>query len=243
MNSSIKIVALVTNHLNIVTWNANSIIPKLDEFKNFLYANKYDIVGVCETKTDESCNIRIPGYKSYIQNRDRRGGCVAIFVRENIDHSFYKLEGSKNVEFVGVRLTSNANDLYIGQVYKPPNKTLNLSDLEILFCQNNVILMSDLNCKRKEWNCVNNNNSGQILLNFCLENNINISVPYNCTNFPTVGEPSVIDFFLYKGGLNHSLPVTKIRLSSDHNLVETIVSCNYQSVARSKIYNYAKADW
>lgn len=75
------------NNLKIVTWNANSIKSKLHEFQSFLYANDYDIVGICETKTDENFKLKISGYKSYLKSRNNRGGGVAILVKQNIDHS------------------------------------------------------------------------------------------------------------------------------------------------------------
>lgn len=230
------------NSLKIVTWNANSIRQKIKEFKNFLYTNNYDVAGVCETKTDGKFKLKIPGYKSYLRSRDNRGGGVAIFVKHNIKHEVVNLELT-NVEFEGVKIFSETSKLIIGQVYKSPNKKLNLEELKILFAVNNIIVMGDLNCKRKEWMCPIDNADGSLLLDFCLKENIKISTPLQCTNFPTVGRPSVIDFFLIKSRLDHSLPVTKIGLSSDHNPVETFVTFHCVFSETPSIYDYSKADW
>lgn len=208
-----------------------------------MYTNDYDIAGVCETKTELNCTLKIPGYKTYIQSRNKRGGGVAIFVKRNIEHFEFKLNVSGEIEFVGIKILSNAQNLVIGQVYKPPNKKLCLEDLKALFTGNNLIIMGDLNCKRTEWHCFDNNKNGDILLDFCLENNVTIAAPPNFTNFPTIGRPSVIDLFLLKGGMNYTVPTTKARLSSDHNPVEIFVKFNHNVIKNSIIFNYERANW
>lgn len=230
------------SNLRIVTWNANSIKAKLKEFKHFLYVNNYDVAGICETKTDVKYKLKIPGYKVYLRSRNNRGGGVAILVKQNIEHDYFELK-LKNIEFVGVKIFSQRSNLIIGQVYKPPNKPLCNEDLNLIFCSNNILIMGDLNCKRKEWNCPTDNPSGDLLLNYCLKNKISISAPFNCTNFPTVGNPSVIDFFLLKCRLNHSLPITKSQLSSDHNPVEILVAYNCKLITNSIIFDYSMANW
>lgn len=73
--------------------------------------------------------------------------------------------------------------------------------------------MGDLNCKRKEWNCQTENQDGDVLLNFCLTQKITIAAPLNPTNYPTVGNASVIDIFLLKSSFNYCVPVNKVNLS------------------------------
>ena len=216
---------------------------KLKEFKHFLYSNKYDIAGICETKTDVNYKLKIPGYKVYLNSRNSRGGGVAIAVKSNIEHSFYKSELYGSIEFIGVRLTSSTSDLVIGQVYKPPNKVLLYEDLSKLFSENKMIIMGDLNCKRKEWNCLSDNIGGSVLLDFCLDNGVVIAAPLSSTNFPTTGAPSVLDIFLLKSNYDYNVPVSKARLSSDHNPVEMLIAFNYDSIKPTVNYDYAKADW
>ena len=187
--------------------------------------------------------MKIPGYKVYLNSRNRRGGGVAIAVKSNIEHSFYKSELYSNIEFVSVKLTSGTSDLIVGQVYKPPSKVLLHDDLNSLFTERNMIIMGDLNCKRKEWNCLSDNSSGTVLLNFCMDNNIVIAAPLSATNFPTIGTPSVLDIFLLKSKYDHNVPIAKTRLSSDHNPVELKIAFSYKSFKPLVSYDYAKADW
>lgn len=229
--------------MKIVTWNANSVVKKFKEFKNFLYKNKYDIAGICETKTKKNCKLVIPGYKVYLNSRNSRGGGVAIAIRENIKHFPFNVALNGSIEFVGVKVVSESSSLFVGQVYKPPNKPLLVQDLDSLFSINNILIMGDLNCKRKEWHCSSDNKSGETLLSYCLNNRITIASPQTATNFPTVGKASVIDFFLLKNRLEHSLPFSRCELSSDHNPVEIKIFFDYKINDCTLVYDFAKADW
>lgn len=208
-----------------------------------MYKNNYDVAGICETKTDKKFSLKLPGYKVYINSRNNYGGGVLIAIKENIAHSIHKVSLSDNIEFVGIKIPSSTSNLIIGQVYKPPNKKLLTLDLDKIFCDKNVIIMGDLNCKRKEWNCMTENQSGQELLNYCLSKKIKIAAPQNPTNFPTVGNPSVIDFYLLKCNYNSSLPITKIKLSSDHNPVEIQIFFHYKQSKTPVVYDYSRANW
>lgn len=244
MKFSVKYPALnISKKIKVVTWNANSIKDKINEFKYFLYKNNYDIAGICETKTDKKFKLKIPGYKVYLQSRDSRGGGVALIVKESIEHHFFKLKVTNNIEAVAIKMFSNRKILTIVQVYKPPNKQMLVEDLNSLFCNQNIIVMGDLNSKRQEWRCPSSNADGGILLDFCLKSNIVISTPLGFTNFPPVGRPSILDIFLLKCGLTHSLPLALNQLSSNHSPVEMVVAFDAKSLKKPKIFNYTKANW
>ena len=70
--------------VNILTWNANSIEKKFRELKIVMNENKYDIVGVCETKLDSKSNLSIPGYNVYRSDRSSRSGGVTLLVKNSI---------------------------------------------------------------------------------------------------------------------------------------------------------------
>lgn len=105
-----------------------------------------------------------------------------------------------------------------------------------------MIITDDLNRKRQECHCFDSNKSGNLLLDFCLKNNIIIANPQNSTNFPTIGRPSVIDFFLLKSEISYVIPIAKTHQSSDHNRVEITVEFNHK-IIHNVIYDYIEADW
>lgn len=216
---------------------------KLNEFKEFLYSGNYDIAGISETKTDINYKIKIPGYKVYLKSRNNQGGGVAVAVKNNIRHDLLNFFNLKNIEAIGITLNSGSKRLCVVQTYLPPNVNLSVDDLKNLFSFSNIIVMGDLNCKRKEWNCTTDNVNGKTLLDYCLSNKIVISAPLNFTNIPTRGSASVIDIFLFKSNINHSLPESLYELSSDHNPVKVSISYNYDKVFKIESYDYSKADW
>lgn len=224
-------------------WNANSIKFKLGELIQFISDKNYDIIGISETKTDGKYTLKIPGYKVYTCHRNNRGGGVALAVKTNIVHTPIYISLNGSLEHVEIQIKAKNSNIIFCQVYLPPNKKLEISALQELFKVNNTIIMGDLNCKRREWKCINNNVNGGILLDFCIKNNVNISTPMSPTNFPTIGNPSIIDMFLIKSNLNRSLPKSVSALSSDHNPVEIFFECNYDMKIVHHVFDYSKADW
>lgn len=164
-------------------------------------------------------------------------------MKQSTDHCYHKVNQSNNIEAVAIQVFAGNRKLTICQAYKPPNKSLCVDDLKLLFSNSNMVVMGDLNCKRKEWKCPSDNAAGKVLIEYCLDNNIIISSPQNFTNFPTVGRRSVLDIFLLKSNLEHSLPQTKCCLSSDHNPVEIFLDVNCKVFEKQTVYDYAKADW
>ena len=147
--------------LKIVTWNANSINSKLLEFKDFLCTNNYDIAGICETKIDNNYKSNLSNFNVYTSNRNSRGGGVAIAIKNNINHTEFKLTTNSDIEGIGIKITINSIPLYICQVYIPPNAKLNSNIFSTLFCYDNMIIMGDLNCIMCEWNCPTENLNGK----------------------------------------------------------------------------------
>ena len=103
--------------------------------------------------------------------------------------------------------------------------------------------MGDFNCGKHEWNCVTENPYGNVLFNFCMNENIQISAPQACTNFPPTGNPSIIDLFLFKSRTKHTRPISKHQLSSNHNPVDLTILLKDVNVTLLKTYDYEKADW
>ena len=64
--------------LRVVAWNANSINPKLQEFKEFLARFKVDVALISETHLKPCHRANIANYSSYRNDRlTGRGGGMA----------------------------------------------------------------------------------------------------------------------------------------------------------------------
>ena len=72
-------------HLNI-----NSVLPKIDELRIIAKEINPSIIGLTETKIDNNVNdeeIKIPGYNVERADRDRRGGGVACYIRNDLSYN------------------------------------------------------------------------------------------------------------------------------------------------------------
>ena len=79
--------------LNILQWNARSLLPKIIEFYSFCTTNHTDIACICETFFADGDKIhRHPDYllyklsRTYNANEQRSGG-FAVLIRKTIRHS------------------------------------------------------------------------------------------------------------------------------------------------------------
>lgn len=70
----------------------------------------------------EASKLRIPGYTAYQNKPQDKLPWVAIFVRNDVDHSFIDLSGhcTDNAEFVGVRVVKGNNFLTLVSSYIHP---------------------------------------------------------------------------------------------------------------------------
>ena len=67
--------------------NINSLLPKLEEDRNFLTKVKPSIFGISESKLDDSISnseIKIHGYVVIRSDRNRHGGGVACYIKKEL---------------------------------------------------------------------------------------------------------------------------------------------------------------
>lgn len=128
---------------------------------------KYDIIGIQETKTDDLDTISIPGYKVIVKNRSciskNRSGGIALIVKEAIS-PFIKVHDTKSTDLILLftipKLFNRGgeyDDLTCGIVYIPPYGTkyasedpfLEIQEQILKFCSDNsnIILFGDFNSR------------------------------------------------------------------------------------------------
>ena len=112
------------NRLIIGTLNTNFIAPKFEQLKEVI-GNHLDISTLQETKIDDSClddQFEIDGYhKPYRLDRNKHGGGVLIYVREDIPTKpLNKHKFAKNIEgiFIEINLKNQVTFLWCIQVRK-----------------------------------------------------------------------------------------------------------------------------
>ena len=114
-------------HLNI-----NSLLPKIDEVRNFIKKANPAIIGFSESKLDNTIldsEIAIEGYVLIRLDRNRHGGGIACYIKENI--SFNIINGlSDRIEgIIFDILLPKTKALMVGIFYRPPDQ---INFLELL---------------------------------------------------------------------------------------------------------------
>ena len=116
-------------HLNI-----NSILPKLDELKTIAGNTEAAIIGITESRVDSSISIsnaEIPGYCILRCDRNRNGGGLAYFVRQDL---CFNLRSTTMGDIEGMFLEillPKTKPIFVGIIYRPQNS------INFLECFNN----------------------------------------------------------------------------------------------------------
>ena len=122
--------------------------------------SNYDVIGVTETWLSESDGdeYNISGYTLYRKDRqDRRGGGVALYIRNSLDAQVLNLDKENNAESIWVRIMdTNSKGIIIGACYRPPNSdaeqnNLLYNDIRNACRKGEAILMGDFNFPHIKW--------------------------------------------------------------------------------------------
>lgn len=185
-------------------------------------------------------------YNQLIDNSSSHRG-VAILVKRDITHRQIQINDLINLEAVAVEVSMGMGQVVVFvSAYQSPSKSLLVSDLDRVFnLAPNIVTLGDLNAQHHAWNCLRTNYKGNLLIGYCLRQNVEILYPYQHTRVPTrAGDrPSTIDIILSKNVTNICTPVAIPSLSSDHNPVISIISKTIPVRPPLRVYQYNKANW
>ena len=110
------------------------------------------VIGITETKlgnTVYDCEVTIDGYSIVRNDRNRKGGGVACYIRSNICYSrrTYLSDKLENI-FIDL-LFPKTKPMFISILYKPPRQTRFLeqivTDFESLELNNELCILGDFN--------------------------------------------------------------------------------------------------
>ena len=229
------------NRIVIGSLNINSLSSKFDQLKEII-GNNLDILIIQETKLDASFppeQFLIAGYsKPYRLDRNRDGGGVMIYVREDIPskllskHSF-----TQYVEGLFVEINLRKTKLLLFGGYRSEHPEYGLSKLDFLeqirfgldkySTYEKVLVAGDFNIDRGE----------EILEEFLFEQNFkNLMKEPTC--FKAVDNPSCIDLFLTNTSLSFQNTCTiETGLSDFHKMAVTVMKTTFPK-AQPKIVYY-----
>lgn len=110
--------------LNIVYYNARSLLPKLDELRVMVEDSHPDVVCVteswlcCEISNDE---LALPNYQLFRRDRDRHGGGVLIYVRGSIQVQYPSQ--CADLELLTLLLYKDNFRVCLSVFYRPPSSS------------------------------------------------------------------------------------------------------------------------
>ena len=110
--------------LHFIYLSINSLQPKIEELRIIGKSTNATIIGINESKLDESAlesEIQTDNYKILRCDRNRHGGDVACYIRNDLSYNI-KYIFPREVEsvFFGILLL-NSKPITVGTIYRPPN--------------------------------------------------------------------------------------------------------------------------
>ena len=140
--------------MHFIHININSLLPKIDEVHYIPNITSASIVGISETKLDEtilSSELEVDGYDLVRLDRSRRGGGVACYIKSSIAYS-YKESFCSNTESIFVDIfLPKSKPILLGILYRPPDKSDFVKHINNVFTETGVLdkqecyLLGDLN--------------------------------------------------------------------------------------------------
>jgi Reverse transcriptase (RNA-dependent DNA polymerase)/Endonuclease-reverse transcriptase len=155
------------DNLRIIQWNCRTIHGKLNVIKHIIHEYRPHILALNETRLDEECQINLRGFYCIRKDRTRRGGGVAILIREDVEFKEINFNISANcIENAACIINWHGKQLSILNCYIPPNAKITENDLRSIFniTDESYIIVGDLNAHNEIWGCFEDNQRGRWLL-------------------------------------------------------------------------------
>ena len=142
--------------INIAHLNVCSLFRNIDEIRNILTNENISILSLSETRLDSSVSeaeICIPGYRSVRLDRNRNGGGILTYIKEDIPFNVKRDLFIDGLELMCVEIClAKQKPFVIVYWYRPPDSNIAIFDkVEALFqslefTSKDVIFYGDLNC-------------------------------------------------------------------------------------------------
>lgn len=163
LGTMIKVFRGQRSGLHVCHINAQSLLPKIDEFRDLFEESSVDVICVSETWLRDDFNDAMCCLSGYRVFRCDRVGCigggVAIYVRDGITCRLRDVSSAgSEIEYLFVELVNDDTKILVGTAYRP-NRYVNLlpfiSELELISITfPNIILCGDFNSNLISENCL-----------------------------------------------------------------------------------------
>ena len=229
------------NRVMIGTLNINSLASKFDQLREVI-GDHLDILTIQETKLDSSFppgQFVIDGYSEpYRLDRDRNGGGVMIYVREDIPSKLLnKHNFTKPIEGLFIEINLRKTKLLFFGSYRSDNPVLGVATADYF---DQICLALDTYSNYDKYLLAgdfNTEETNQVLEEFLFEHHVKNLVK-EPTCFKSLDNPSCIDLLLTNSPLSFQNTTTVTTgLSDFHKMVVTVMKTTFPK-AKPKIIYY-----
>ena len=101
------------------------MLPKIEELHFIAKSTNAAVIGICESKLDASVleqEINIDNYKILCCDRNRQGGGVACYVRNNLSYNILPVFPCEIKNIFFEILLPNSKPIIVGTIYRPPSQ-------------------------------------------------------------------------------------------------------------------------
>ena len=148
--------AKISGCLNIAHLNVSSLLKNIDEIRHLMNNNKIHILGLSETRLDDSVldnEIRIDDYNIIRLDRKRTGGGIILYVHESVQFVTHHDFAVANLELLCIEiLIPKQKPFMLVYWYRPPDSSRDILDkfqslIEQVDSRSlDYVLMGDFNC-------------------------------------------------------------------------------------------------
>ena len=139
--------------LRFIHLNINSLLPKIEVLRIIAKSTNAMIIGINESKLDESVlepEIEIDDYKILRCDRNRHGGGVACYIRNDWSYIIISVFPSQIESVFFEILLPNSKPITVGTIYRPPNQSnflevQNKNMIKIDSISNETYILGDFN--------------------------------------------------------------------------------------------------
>ncbi len=111
--------------LHFLHININSLLPKIEEIRYIANLSNVSAICITESKLDHTISnseIKIEGYDLIRCDRNRNGGGVLCFIKDNLHFNQIHIFGNDIENIFFEILLPNSQPITIGCIYRPPNQ-------------------------------------------------------------------------------------------------------------------------
>ena len=139
--------------LHFIHLNINSLLPKIEELRFIAKSTNAAVIGICESKLEDSVleqEINFDNYKILRCDRNRHGGGVACYIRNDLSYNILSVFPCEIENIFFEILLPNSKPVIVGTIYRPPSQNnflelLNSNMNKINSVDNEIYILGDFN--------------------------------------------------------------------------------------------------